>query len=66
MKELLGDHDEWGVVTENSEESLCQGIKQLLDNPSLIAHYKEKAADRGKTFSAANTVCAVEEMLENL
>lgn len=66
MKELLGDHDEWGVVTENSEESLCQGIKQLLDNPSLIAHYKEKAAERGKTFSAANTVCAVEEMLENL
>ncbi|MGN0478595.1 MAG: glycosyltransferase [Hominenteromicrobium sp.] len=66
MKEMLGENNEWGVVTENSENALYQGIKKLLDNPALLAHYKEKAAERGKSFSTENTVHAVEEMLEEL
>lgn len=66
MKEMLGEHDEWGVVTENSEEALYRGIKRLLDDPALLAHYKEKAAQRGKSFSTEETVHAVEEMLLGL
>lgn len=66
MKEMLGENNEWGVVTENSEDALYQGIKELLNSPAMLAHYKEKAAERGKTFSTENTVCAVEEMLESL
>ena len=66
MKEMLGEHNEWGVVTENDEEALYQGIKGLLDDPQRLAHYKEKAAQRGKTFSTANTVKAVEDMLLSL
>lgn len=66
MKEMLGENNEWGIVTENAEEALYRGIKRLLDDPALLAHYKEKAAQRGKTFSTENTVRAVEEMLENL
>ena len=66
MKEMLGDNNEWGIVTENDEEALYQGIKRLLDDQALLAHYKEKAAQRGKTFSTENTVKAVEEMLESL
>lgn len=63
MKEMLGENNEWGVVTENSEEGLYQGIKRLLDDPALLAHYKAKAAERGKSFSTKSTVEAVEEML---
>ena len=66
MKEMLGENNEWGIVTENDEEALYQGIKQLLDDPKLLAHYKEKAAERGKDFSTEETVKAVEEMLLNL
>ncbi len=66
MKEMLGEHNEWGIVTENSEEALYQGIKDLLDHPDKLAHYKEKAIERGKTFSTENTVRAVEEMLLGL
>ena len=66
MKEMLGEHNEWGIVTENDEEALCQGIRRLLDDPELLAHYKEQAARRGKTFSTENTVKAVEEMLLSL
>ena len=66
MKEMLGENNEWGIVTENSEEALYQGIKRLLDDPELLAHYKEKAAERGRTFSTENTVRAVEDMLLGL
>ena len=66
MKEMLGEHNEWGIVTENNEEALYQGIKDLLDHPDKLAHYKEKAIERGKTFSTENTVHAVEEMLLGL
>lgn len=66
MKEMLGENNEWGIVTENSEEALYQGIKELLDDPALLAHYRKQAAERGKTFSTEKTVRAVEEMLKNL
>lgn len=66
MKEMLGDNNEWGIVTENSEDALYRGIQRLLDDPALLAFYKEKAVQRGKTFSTDNTVRAVEDMLLSL
>ena len=66
MKEMLGENNEWGVVTENSEEALYQGIKSLLDDPALLANYKKKATERSKVFSTENTVRAAEEMFESL
>ena len=66
MKEMLGENNEWGIVTENDEEALYQGIRRILDDPKLLAYYKEKAAQRGRKFSTENTVRAVEEMLMNL
>lgn len=66
MKEMLGENNEYGIVTENDEDALYEGIRSLLDDPALLAHYKEKAAQRGKTFSTENTVKAVEDMLLSL
>ena len=66
MKEMLGSSNEWGIVTENDENALYQGIKRLLDDPALLEHYKKQAAERGKTFSTENTVRAVQDMLLDL
>lgn len=66
MKEMLGENNEYGIVTENNEDALYQGIKSLLVDPKLICHYKKKAIERGKEFNTASTVWAVEEMLLNL
>ena len=66
MKEMLGENNEWGIVTESSEDALYEGIRDLLDHPEKLAHYKEKAAQRGKWFSTEETVRAVEEMLLSL
>ena len=66
MKEMLGEENEWGIVTDNAEDALYTGIKSLLDNPALLAHYKIKAAERSRTFSTENTVRAVQDMLLGL
>lgn len=66
MKEMLGEHNEYGVVTDNNEEALYQGIKHFLDYPELLKYYREKALIRGKFFSTEETVRAVEKMLEQL
>ena len=66
MKEMLGENNEWGIVTDNEDEALYQGIKSLLDDPALLAHYKEMAEERGKTFNTDYTVRAVEQMLLKL
>jgi glycosyltransferase involved in cell wall biosynthesis len=63
MKEMLGSHNEYGIVTENDDEALYQGIKKLLDNPELLEHYRHQAALRGKDFRTEETVKAVEQML---
>ena len=66
MKEMLGETNEWGLVTENDEDALYAGIKRLLDDPELLRHYAEQAAIRGRDFSTEETVRAVEEMLLGL
>lgn len=66
MKEMLGDNNGWGIVTDNNEDALYHGIKNLLNEPALLAHYKNKAAQRGRSFSTENTVRAVEELFTDL
>ena len=66
MKELLGENSEYGIITENNEEALYQGLVRLLSDPLLLEHYKSQAKARGKYFNTENTVRAVEEMLLNL
>lgn len=66
MKEMLGGHNEYGIVTENDEDALYQGVKNLLEQPEQLAYYKRQAALRGKDFSKENTVKAVETMLVSL
>lgn len=64
--ELLGKENAYGIVAENDEDSLYSGIKRLLDDPALLAHYREKALERGRHFDTVHTVRAVEEMLLSL
>ncbi len=65
-EELLGAENEYGIVTENSEEGVFEGMKQILEDADLLAYYKEKAHQRGPYFSKEASVHAVEEMINNL
>lgn len=66
MRELLGQDCEYGVVTENNEVALYQGLRTLIQSPEKRKCYREKAVERGKKFCTENTVRAVEELLFSL
>lgn len=66
MKELLGETNEYGIVTENDETALYEGIKRLLNDPTLLQHYATQAAVRANAFRTEETVHAVESMLNDL
>ena len=63
MKEMLGENNEYGMVTENHEDALYHGVQKLIASPALLKSYKEKALLRGTHFSISQTVDAVEAML---
>ena len=64
--ELLGDNNEYGIVTENDGNALYDGIKKILTENGLLEHYAKQAKIRGQRFSTEKTVKAVEDMLNNL
>lgn len=66
MEELLGEQNEWGIVTDNDEEALYGGIKALLDSPEMLTRYREAAGIRGMHFSTEETVRAAEAYLQTL
>ena len=65
-QELLGYNNEYGLVVENSEEGIYEGINKLLEDRELLAYYKQKAIERGGFFSKEKTVKAVEDMIDSL
>lgn len=66
MKEMLGDNNEYGIVTENNEDALYEGIKSMLVEDELLKYYKNQAKLRGHFFNTMITTTAVEKMLNNL
>ena len=64
--ELLGENNEYGIVTENSENGIFEGLKLMLEKTENISRYTEKAVERGSKFSSFETTSAVEKLLVNL
>ncbi|MBQ8868895.1 MAG: glycosyltransferase [Oscillospiraceae bacterium] len=66
MREMLGDNNEYGAVVNNDEDSLYQGIFDMIANSDKLEHYRKAAQQRGKFFEPQQTVGAVEKMLEEI
>jgi glycosyltransferase involved in cell wall biosynthesis len=66
MQEMLGDYNEYGIVTDNNEDALYEGIKKMLTTPRMLKDYAKKALERGAYFSTERTAKAVEEVLLRL
>ena len=63
MKELLGENNEYGVIVNNDEESLYNGIKMLLEATLTLQHYTKKATERRKDFSLSLMMKEIEDIL---
>lgn len=66
MEEQLGYNNEYGIVTDNNENALYEGIKKIITEKGLLEHYTKQAEERGRKFDKAITVKAVEDMFERI
>lgn len=64
--ELLGYNNEYGIVTENSEDGIYDGLRHMLEDENLRKNYAVQAAIRGQKFSTKKTVAAVQELFEEI
>ena len=65
-KEVLGENNEYGIVTENSEQALYEGVKIIVSDEKLRGFYSEKAKERAAYFNTAATVKQAEDLFENI
>ena len=66
MQELLGYNNEYGIVVENSDIDLYEGLRRILMDRKELAELKEKAKERSRYFQTSSTVRAVEEYLDKI
>ena len=64
--ELLGEQNEFGIVTENSTDGIYLGLKEMLAYPEKLKFYTQQAKVRGDFFSTENTVKAIDQFFDSL
>ena len=60
--EILGG-GEYGMIVENSEEGLYEGLKKLLCEPELMQKYREKAAERREFFDGKKILKQITDLM---
>lgn len=66
MKELLGDNNEYGIVSANDEEELYNAMRHLVADPELISFYRNQAQIRGQSFVLSETMKSIDSFLDSL
>ena len=64
VKEQLGENNEFGICTPNTEEGLYEGIKQML-NETTLKHYTKMAKERGENFTLEASMNKIYHLLES-
>lgn len=65
VREMLNG-GELGLIVENSEEGIYNGMKEFLSKPEFANHYKNKIHNFTQPFSLENSVRKIEQILDDL
>lgn len=65
MREIFGD-EECGIICENSEESLFDALKRVLDEPGMLEQFRSAAEERAKHLDVSSRIRAVEDFIDNV
>lgn len=65
VKEMLND-GEFGLITENSENGIYNGMKQALINPESFTTYQDKLKNYEMPFNLKNSVKGITDIIDNL
>ena len=61
-RDMLGD-SEYGIIVENSEEGLYDGMRRVLSDEKVFDYYKKKADERKDYLSEKKIMDKVEEII---
>lgn len=59
------DNGKYGMIVDNSEEGLYEGLKTLYDNTLLLKHYKDMTKERLEFFSEEKIGKQIIDIIEN-
>lgn len=62
--EILGD-GEYGIIVENSEEGIYEGLKKVLENKDVLKLFEKKSLERCWNFDESNIMKQIVELVEN-
>ncbi|MGO3184234.1 MAG: glycosyltransferase [Aequorivita sp.] len=66
MAEILGENDEYGIIVENNEKALYNGLGKMLRHKQLLNLYSQKVKGRSSFFSTQKTVKEVENLIDDI
>lgn len=65
-KEVLGENNEFGIVVDNSEDGIYNGLKTMLCNNSMRKKYSEVSTIGSKRFNTESTINEVDKLFSSL
>lgn len=65
VREML-NNGELGLIVENSEEGIYEGMKKVLNEPQLFEQYQEKLKNYQMPFNLENSVNKIMEIIDNI
>lgn len=63
MSEIL-DNGKYGLIVENSQAGVYEGLKKCINNPKLIENYKKTLPERKSFFSTTTRIEEVQELFD--
>lgn len=66
MDEILGENNEYGIIVENTDDALYEGLKMVLSDPNILKEYKTRVQDRKEFFNPSTTIKEVEALIDSL
>lgn len=63
ITEQLGNNDEYGIVVDNTEDGIYNGLKRMM-NIKVVNHYKQMAAQKSGMFNIDKQMNKIYELIE--
>lgn len=62
VREQLGEKGEYGIIVDNSDDGIYQGLKNMM-NPGEVEYYQKMAAIRGRDFNLTTQMKKIYNLL---
>ena len=63
MDEIL-EKGKYGIIVENNEEALYEGLKKIIMDSTLREEYRKLAIERKVNFEMGNRIKEIEELFD--